>query len=420
MAIPKVTEEQFKKIIADNLTPSEEIRTPERLFGREKNLRSIERALNSPGRQIFVCGERGVGKTSLAVTAAYMHSASKHKPIYIPCGRTTTFAAAIQAIGNHTISIKDRMEKPGSGRTVSLSMAGFGGSYHGGTQGSNVIPQPSTIDEALNIIRYVAEKYDGRIIIVLDEMERVQSKSERDMFAEFIKNIPTLSVDVRFIFCGIASEVDELINSHPSAGRILETVPLERLHHSYLWQIITTVSDKLGIEIDREMLVRISQISDGFPHFVHLIGDTLFWNIYDDPEVSGKASIEQFKASIKGALQRSDAVLRAQYQKATQKTKNTSDYEEALWALADTNSDKRQIQEIYDSSYIVIMNKRTGRVPLPRDIFNQRLHALRKESHGEIIIGHGSGWFNFRDNIMRGYVRLRAEDNGLQIGRGPI
>jgi hypothetical protein len=112
-------------------------------------------------------------------------------------------------------------------------------------------------------------------------MERLASSKERDLFAEFIKNISTLESDVRFIFCGIASDVTELLNSHPSAGRILETIALDKLHHDFLWKIVTTVSKKLGIDVDHEMLVRIGQISGGFPHFVHLIGDTMFWNIYE-------------------------------------------------------------------------------------------------------------------------------------------
>ena len=86
--------------------------------------------------------------------------------------------------------------------------------------------------------------------------------------------------------------------------------------------------------------------------------------------------------------------------------------------MADTTSDQRQLQEIYDSSYIRIMMKRMGRTALAKKTFDQRLLTLRKESHGRIIIGHGSGWFSFRENIMRGFVRLRAEEKQISLGRG--
>jgi hypothetical protein len=114
-------------------------------------------------------------------------------------------------------------------------------------------------------------------------------------------------------------------------------------------------------------------------------------------------------------LQRTEAMLRAQYDKATQKTRNTADYEEALWALADSTADRRQITDIYEWSYARVMAKR-ARVRLPRDTLNQRYLSLRKDSHGRIVVGFGSGWFAFRENIMRGYVRLRAENEGIGAG----
>src|SRR6266403_4860291 len=64
MAIRGVTGEDLKRILSENLTPSDSIKTPERLFGREKTLTTIDRAFSSPGRQIFVYGDRGVGKAN--------------------------------------------------------------------------------------------------------------------------------------------------------------------------------------------------------------------------------------------------------------------------------------------------------------------------------------------------------------------
>jgi hypothetical protein len=79
-----------------------------------------------------------------------------------------------------------------------------------------------------------------------------------------------------------------------------------------------------------------------------------------------------FKMAITGALRRVEPALRVQYEKATKKTRNTADYEEALWALADSTSDKRQITAIYESSYKWIMMKRPSRKMLEREQLNQR------------------------------------------------
>jgi Cdc6-like AAA superfamily ATPase len=418
MAIPGVSDELLRRVLAEHLTPSNSIKTPERLYGREKNLTTIDRGLNSPGRQIFIYGDRGVGKTSLALTAAYLHSGSQNAPIHVMCGRTSSFGEVIQAIGNASIPVKDRIERPVAGGGLNLNVLGTGGGgFTRGTSSPPTIRAPQSLNEALDIVRYVAARQPGSSVIIIDEMERIEAAEDRDKFAEFIKNIPELGDSVRFIFCGIAQDVTELLQSHPSAGRILETIKLERLHHSDLWKILTAAAEKLAVQIQMETLIRTSQISDGFPHYVHLIGESLFWSMFDDVAEVTKSSAAHYKAGIEGALMRTEATLRAQYDKATQKYRNTEDYEAALWSLADSTSDRRQITEIYDASYKWISAARPGQKVLTREQLNQRYLSLRKDSHGRIVVGFGSGWFAFRENITRGFVRLRAESKGINLGK---
>jgi uncharacterized protein len=126
MAIRGVTDEDLKQVLSENLTPSDSIKVPERLFGREKTLTTIDRAFSSPGRQIFIYGDRGVGKTSLALTTAYLHTGVENPPIYAMCGRTNNFSQTIQAIGNAVIPVEKRIERLSTGGGFSLSLAGFG------------------------------------------------------------------------------------------------------------------------------------------------------------------------------------------------------------------------------------------------------------------------------------------------------
>jgi uncharacterized protein len=417
MSIPGVTDEQLKKVLAENLTPSDSIKTPDRLFGREKTLREIDRAFSSPGRQIFIFGDRGVGKTSLALTAAYLHTGVENLPIYVMCGKTNNFSQTIQAIGNATIPVEKRLERLTTGGGFNLSVAGFGMGMTDPSHQHSGIPAPQSLTEALDVIRYVATKRQGTTIIIIDELERVEGDPEREKFAEFIRNIPEINADVRFIFCGIMHDVDQLLTAHPSAGRIFETIELKRLNHSDLWKILTVVAEKLQVKLQQEALIRVGQVSDGFPHYVHLIGEALFWSMFDDANEAKCSGPEHYKAGISGALRRVESALRVQYEKATKKTRNTADYEEALWALADSRSDKRQISEIYEASYKWIMAKRPSRNMLRREQLNQRYLSLKKESHSHIVAGYGSGWFAYRENIMRGYVRMRAEAEGINLGR---
>lgn len=67
MTIPNVSDERLKEILSENLTPSDTIKTPDRLFGREKMLQRIDRAFSSPGRQIFIYGDRRTCATETAL-----------------------------------------------------------------------------------------------------------------------------------------------------------------------------------------------------------------------------------------------------------------------------------------------------------------------------------------------------------------
>jgi hypothetical protein len=62
------------------------------------------------------------------------------------------------------------------------------------------------------------------------------------------------------------------------------------------------------------------------------------------------------------------------------------------------------------------MEERHPREPLERHSFSVRLNALKSQRHGSILVGTRAGWYEFRENIVRGYVRLRAEKEGIQLG----
>ncbi len=86
MAIQRLEEDAFKAILKEHLTPARAINSPQHLRGREKTLTQIDRAFNSPGKHIFIYGDRGVGKTSLAQTAASIHQSADAEPILVACG----------------------------------------------------------------------------------------------------------------------------------------------------------------------------------------------------------------------------------------------------------------------------------------------------------------------------------------------
>jgi hypothetical protein len=104
--------------------------------------------------------------------------------------------------------------------------------------------------------------------------------------------------------------------------------------------------------------------------------------------------------------------LKEAYEKATQKYKN--DYEEVLWSVADDSDLRRQVSEIYDKSYLRIMDQRSKK-PLTKTTFYSRMAMLCTDRHGPVLETTSAGWYQFKENRLRGYVRLVAERNGMKL-----
>ena len=91
MAIKGFDRAEFEEILPSLLTPTTPIRSAEFLRGRERILEEIRRSFIQPGRHVFIHGDRGVGKTSLAQTAAIEHQSASADPVMVGCDNASTF-----------------------------------------------------------------------------------------------------------------------------------------------------------------------------------------------------------------------------------------------------------------------------------------------------------------------------------------
>ena len=252
--------------------------------------------------------------------------------------------------------------------------------------------------------------------MIVDEFDQLTNAVERKHFADLIKQVSDRDVGIRFIMTGIGRSLDDLIGSHLSTGRYLSSVELERLSHDARWEILRHAADALGIRISDEYVIRVGQISDGYPYYVHLAGEMIFWSAFRDVRDLEQIEYQHFGEGLRDASQEAEATLRSAYDKATQKY--TGDYEEALWALADKPHLRRQIRAVYEESYLRIAEDHNPqKQPLDIRKFYDRMNNLKTERHGHIIETTSAGWYQFRENVVRGYVRLRAEHAGVQLDR---
>ena len=420
--LPKeISIDEFSRKIQSCLT-IQPVRTPQQLKGRDRKLEEIERALSMPGRSVFVYGDRGVGKTSLAQTAAFIAQGQLYDPIVVGCQEGQDFGSLVGTAIKRMYAT--RQEIPNTELSFKIKLPFIDLSAKTKIE-SGEIPSFSSLNDAIDAVKFVSAHYPNPPIVIFDEFNELKDTETKKNFADFVKQISDQNVRIKIIFCGVGRSMEELLGLHASSGRSIKPVELERLDDSALWSIVEDATKIVGIRVDRETILRISLLSDGFPYFVHLVAEYMFWSVYEDEAIRDSVTVEDFGYGVLEATKHADAVLREGYDKATKKYRATIDYENIIWAFADQPTLTQQSNRVYETSYknIVklrnIIRERKGEKtldPISKQVFDRRLARLKDPAHGSILRWQKAGWYGFDENMMRGYARLRAREHGIELG----
>ena len=330
----------------------------------------------------------------------------------IGCDKASTFYQIARNIAQRLAAVDPTVTKVSRTAKLGGGWKGFISAEAQQTVERGGVPDFNSIDEVISVVSYLASRHSHQPVIVIDEFERIKSSDERMLFADFIKQVGDQSVPIKLIFCGIGTALSDLLDAHHSCYRYLTAVPLERLGFQPRLEIIVGAADQLGVVVEDTSQYRIAMISDGFPHYVHLIGEKLLWSVFDDDNQVTTSTPAHYSTAIAAAVIDIEPKLKEMYEKATLKYK--ADYETVLWSVADHHELKRRSTDIF-SSYNRIM-RAIGEEPLLRETFNQRMNSLKRPNHASILKANRQGWYEFTEAVVRGYVRLRAEARGVQLG----
>lgn len=397
------------------VSPAQPIQTIEHLIGRDIELDRIEKALFAPGRHIFIYGDRGVGKSSLAATAANQFQSSEAQYIDVSASPEATCNSIIANIAYQAINVsRIQKQKQSTNTTFMLKFL-----RHGVTKETilnDLHSEIRTLSDAVEILKEVSALHSTQPIVVVDEFDRIQNPSERTLFADLLKHLGDKKVNLKFIFTGVGKTLEELLGAHQSAIRQLETIELPKLSWDARWEIAQAAARAFDLdEIDREICIRIAAVSDGYPYYVHLITEKLLWRVFEDPNPITQITWDHYYNALKDAILSINAELRRPYDLATNQ-RSSDDYEEILWSTADSEYLHRYLKDMY-SSYEYVMRHRNGRIPLDYAKYTTRIRNLKKDSYGEVLVADPTkpGLYFYREKMLRGYVRMQAEANNVPL-----
>ncbi len=390
--------------------PFAPIELPEFFKGRAERVELLVNELRTPGRQVAIYGERGVGKTSLALLAYFFARFSDEATHFVRCEQdstyTTIFGQLLRKAGIEHLpnGLESETSRGGGLRAgpVSLSRGRTTRSRHRAIESARSVGPAMMLD--------VFKNRDG--LLIIDEYDRVRDEPTHTKLAETLKHFSDGVSQTKIIIVGVADTLTELIGQHQSLTRCLAQIKLDRMQGNELAEIIETGEERTGAVFKDAIKRKIVGLSDGFPFYTHLVckycaedaGRVLLRN----PDTRVVVADTEYRKAVERAIETAEGTLREDYQAAVTTVKRKTDmYRHVLSAVAYSGSTGVQVQEIAQNVGLL-----TG-IRAKKESLNNYLGPLTKPDKREILVRVRQGYYRFANPLMRAYVRLILERHNL-------
>jgi uncharacterized protein YejL (UPF0352 family) len=175
------------------------------------------------------------------------------------------------------------------------------------------------------------------MMVIVDEFDRIQHEHVRQLFADTIKTLSDHAVPVTLVLVGVADTVDALIKEHHSIERALIQVQMPRMSREELEQIVENGLKRLGLSIAPTAIQRITLLSQGLPHYTHLLALYAAREAIDNGAT--KIALDHVLSAIKTALTQAQQSIRSVYHTATRSSRRENLYAKVLLACALAKTD---------------------------------------------------------------------------------
>ncbi|MCB9840269.1 MAG: ATP-binding protein [Phycisphaeraceae bacterium] len=377
--------------------------------GRQNQITRLLESVGQPGLHAVVYGERGVGKTSLvsvlpAFLAALDNSANdglaSRVVVRVNANASDSFASVWRKIFDEIFWEQDRpavgfRPQPGKELVYFRQVAGLG--------------DDPTVDDVRRGISLI-----GRSVFIIDEFDRIPRKHAA-AFTDLIKSLSDHAVASTIVLVGVAETIEDLVRDHASVSRAIRQIPMPRMSIPELGLILRNAGGRLGVEFAGEAIDRIARLSQGLPHFTHLIGQMAVFNAVD--RLSRVVEWKDVAAGIENAVRDSDHVITERYEQAIHSAHAGALYAHVLVAAAlAAATDANDLGFFQPASLTAPLTAILQRSEVPIATFNRHLGELCEEKRGKTLerIGQARSFrYRFRDPLLPPYAILRGISDGL-------
>lgn len=379
-----------------SFSPSAPIDQSDLFAGRIGQLMTVVNAVEQKGQHAILFGERGVGKTSLARVLSRGLSI-EGVPLLVAAVNCDSSMSFVDLWRNAFRQINLIETKPGTGFTSQPSQRLIAL--------ADTLPDQLTPSDVRNALANM-----GKSLFVFDEFDRLQDAEAKRLLADTIKTLSDYAVDATLLLVGVADSVDSLIAEHQSIERALVQVRMPRMSPPELEQVIDKGMQKAELEIAVEAKRKIVQLSQGLPHYTHLL--SLYAGQRAISNSRPRISIEDVRTAIDTALANAQQSIVGSYHRATASPRENL-YPQVLLACAMAEPDglgyfaavdvRRPLTEIMKKPYEI-------------PAFSQHLNAFCETLRGPVLQRTGTTRryrFRFINPLMQPYVLMDGIRKGL-------
>lgn len=276
---------------------------PEIFTGRGEEIQRLRRCIMQTAagkpQAVFICGERGLGKSSLARFSEFLviqdnalvPTDVKFMSAYSTCGACKDVTDVCKVIVQNLtadITEESRLEKAKQllGRyidDISIPLPGFRLNVKLKRSAEDLKDLRLNMpDVVADLWRIMQERKKG-VMIILDEVNGVTSQAD---FANFVKSfweaLGARKTPVLMMLVGLEQRLDELIQANESVGRIFERILLRPMSPKDVQDFFRKAFESTNLVIEQQANALLADASGGFPVMMHELGDATFWMNGDD------------------------------------------------------------------------------------------------------------------------------------------
>lgn len=387
--------------LGEVFTPAAPIDRLSLFAGRVPQRRAVLDAILQRGRHAVLFGERGVGKTSLAsVLREYLEAAGQS--VIAPrvnCDDGDDYPAIWRKAFDDLQVIERR-------RTVGFTpeiqeIVHSVGDLVGGEQALGP-----------HQVRQVLERLGEQaiLVVIVDEFDRAASRAGTQ-FADTIKMLSDQSVPATLVLVGVGETVSSLIHEHESIERALAQVRVPRMSHAELQEIVVGGLAEVEMTAEADARDRIASLSQGLPHYTHLIALYAARHANDDDsDVLRSADVE---AGIRESVDNAQETITTTHHRAVMSARADSLYRQVALACALARTD--ELGYFTSGSVRKPMSAIMGRrYEIPA--FAKHMNEFCGVGRGPILdkIGTRRNYrFRFRNPLLPPYIIMSGIAQGL-------